>query len=425
MTSPKIAYVLSRFPYLPETFTLREILELQRIGWDVELFAIQHQHDAVRHPEAARLEATAHYLEPLSRSTLAANVRLLRKSPAAYAELVQMVVAGNWGSLDFLLKGTAILPGAIELAERMDRLGVQHVHAQYATHAALLAMIAARILGVGFSFTVHAHDVFVNATMFTDKVRAASFIAAISNFNRELIGVLTGPAGAAKTAVIRCGVNLAEYEFRPRSNRHGDEPLKILAVGSLQEYKGHEYLVRACAALASGESDAPHLDFVCEIVGGGALRPRLQRLANELGVSDRVHFLGPRDQHGVAAAMHEADVLVLPSVVAANGQMEGIPVVLMEAMASGLPVIASALSGIPELVIDQETGLLVPPGDPNAIADALIEVVRDPAAAQRRALAGRELVEREVDLAKNVAKLSSQFQAILDQPTSRAEAEAA
>lgn len=410
---PRLGYVLSRFPYLPETFTLREMLALERLGWDVDVYGIQHQRDAVKHPEALRLEAAAEYLtfNPLARPVRDATLRLLRRDPARYARLLRLTVRGNLASRDFLVKALALFPGAIELAERMRRRGVAHLHAQYGTHSAMLALLAADLLGIGFSFGVHAHDLYVDSTMLAEKLHRARFVAAISEFNRGWLQRLArSPHDQAKIHVVRCGVDVEAYAYRPRPPRRtGDVrgPFRILAVGSLQPYKGHEHLVRACARLAA-DPGAPSIE--CTVIGGGALKPSLEALASSLGVAERVRFAGPRDQHGVRQAMDEADLLVLPSVVAANGQMEGIPVVLMEAMALGLPVIASQLSGIPELVRPADTGVLVPPADPAALSQAILASLRDRPAALARAERARRLVEQEFALDTNAARLSALFE---------------
>jgi glycosyltransferase involved in cell wall biosynthesis len=404
----RLAYLVSRFPLVSETFILREMLQLEAGGWPLDLFALHHEHPQVRHPHAERFELTAQYLEPTSTRTVRANVRQVVRAPGRYGRLLARTVAGNVGSPDFLAKGVAIFPGVVELAERMRRRGVRHIHAHFGTHPALAAMLAADLIGAGYSFTVHAHDLFVDTTMLAEKVRRARFVATISEFNRRRLIQLAGPSVAHKVAVIRCGVDPLRYAYIPRTPHDG--PQRILAVASLQEYKGLEYLVRACRRLRDA---APDHAFQCEIVGGGPLSDSLARLIARLGIDDQVRLLGPRDENAVRTLMQRADTLVMPSVVARDGQMEGIPVVLMEAMALGLPVVASDLSGIPELVRHQETGLLVPPGDPEAIKDGILACWREPNEAATRARAGRVLVEREYDLGQNAARLAGQFERTL------------
>jgi glycosyltransferase involved in cell wall biosynthesis len=313
-------------------------------------------------------------------------------------------IVGNRSSPDFLVKGLGALPGTIELAERMRSQGVRHIHAHFGTHAALVALLAAEIIGVGFSFTIHAHELFVDTTMLAEKVRRARFVVAISQFNRRLLRELVGPIADEKVEVVRCGVDLSSYQFHARAPTKGQK--SILAVGSLREYKGLDRLVHACALLHAA---VPEQDFVCNIVGEGPLRESLTSLIATLQLGGVVRLLGAQDQHTVRHLMDGADTMVLPSVVARNGQMEGIPVVLMEAMATGAPIIASDLSGIPELVRHGDTGLLVPPDDPGAIRDAVLECWSAPDAAAERARRGRRLVEREYNLVANVSDLARLF----------------
>jgi glycosyltransferase involved in cell wall biosynthesis len=214
-------------------------------------------------------------------------------------------------------------------------------------------------------------------------------------------------------------VDVASYQPATRAGRR--DTRLILAVAALREYKGLEHLVRACALI---RESAPEERFVCHIVGDGPMRRPLEQLIRRLGLDRHVHLLGARDQHAVRETLPRADTFVLPSVVASNGYMDGIPVALMEAMASRVPVVASALSGIPELVRPGVTGLLVPPGDAGAIRDAVLECWRSPAAAQQRAARGRALVEREYDLRSNARQLAALFDSVLAARSAAAGAQA-
>jgi colanic acid/amylovoran biosynthesis glycosyltransferase len=414
-----LAYVIARFPLLSETFILREILELQQQGWEFDTFSVSRAHSRIRHPETAALEPSVRMRRPLSTATVGSTSRLLRRDPRLYARLFSQTVLGNCLSPEFLAKGLAVLPWAVEIAETMRRQRVRHIHAHYGTHPALVAMLAAKILGISFSFTVHAHDLFVNTTMLAEKVRAARFVVPISDYNRACLQRLAGPLPDSRLPIVRCGIDLEAYPFRSalEGSYAASGNGRILAVGSLQEYKGHDRLIRACALL---RDQRPDQVFQCDIVGEGHLRPQLEGLIAALQLQDRVRLLGGQDHQAVRRLMEQASVLVLPSVVSRSGQMEGLPVTLMEAMAVGTPVVATRLSGIPELVRDGDTGLLVPPDDPGAIRDAVLACWSDPAAAADRARRGRTLVEQEHDLRLNVEKLSDLFAAaVLAEPGER------
>jgi glycosyltransferase involved in cell wall biosynthesis len=215
---------------------------------------------------------------------------------------------------------------------------------------------------------------------------------------------LAGRDCESKIHIVRCGVDLETYT--PRVKSQPTDPFRIVAVGSLRDYKGHELLIRACRLLRDSHPDTR---FACEIIGEGPLRRDLERLITELRLADCVRLAGALDQTEVLQQMVGADLLAMPSVIAANGLMEGLPVTLMEAMAVGLPVVATRISGIPELVVDGETGLLIPAGHAVALRDAIAVVMADPVSAGKRAARGRELIEQEYDLKRNVSRLEGLF----------------
>lgn len=394
----RIAYTMSRFPKISETFILYEIVELERLGARVEVFPLLREREEVAHPEAGPLHERAHYSSPLSGEALAAQIFWLLRRPGAYLRAWRDALWGNRESLKFLSRALVVVPQAALFARKMHELGVEHLHAHYATHPALAAYVVHVLTGIPYSFTVHAHDLYVERPMLGEKLRAAARVVAISEFNRRLIGDLYGPAAAAKTSVIHCGVDFAVFQPRPRRERAG--PFTIVCVASLQDYKGHPYLVGACARLRDAG-----IDFRCLCVGEGEDRPKIEAQIAELGLEEHVLLLGRQPREQVSALMASADAMVLPSVVTPSGKMEGIPVALMEALACELPAVATAISGVPELIRDDETGLLVPERDSAALAAALLRLHADPALGERLGRAGRALVEREFSLRANAARL--------------------
>jgi len=400
----QLAYVVSRFPLLTETFVLNEVLALRALGWPVELFAIRHEHEAVVHAGARQLESSIHYASfPV---TLAANIRLLTGHTGRWAHLLQMTVDGNACSRPFLAKTLLVLPVAIAWAEQMRALGIRHVHAHFGSYPAFAALVAAELQGIGFSFTVHAHDLFVDNVMLGEKIRRAQFVVAISEFNRERLGSLLRPDDPAHVRVIHCGVDIRAFRFR-RCQIDGRRQHRLVSVAALREYKGLDNLIEACRLLRARSPEAP---FVCRIVGEGPQRAALQKQIVASGLGDCVQLLGARSQQVIRELLVESDVFVLPSVVARSGYMDGIPVALMEAMASGVPVVASRLSGIPELVRDGDTGLLVPPGRADALVEAILRCWQQPALSLQRAANARRLVECEYDLRENARELAALFE---------------
>jgi glycosyltransferase involved in cell wall biosynthesis len=398
-----VALLMSRFPKPSETFILNEALELQRLGHTVQLYPLVEEHGASVQPEAAALAASAHFPRRAVLAVAAAQLRWLLERPGRYLSTWAGALRGNRGSPKFLLRALAVVPSAAWFAREQRRNGVRHVHAHYATHPALAAWVCHRLIGVPYSFTAHAHDLYVERPMLAEKARDAAFVVTISDFNRRLLGELLPARDAARVHVVRCGVDLARFTPRPRAPHAG---LRLACVASLEPYKGHQYLLRALARL---ERDG--LPFHCDLVGGGDLLEELERLAADLAIAERVAFLGPRSSAFVAELVGAADVLVLPSVITAEGKMEGLPVALMEALAVETPVVATSISGVPELVEDGVTGLLVPPEDPAALAAALARLAADPVLRGRLGRAGRERVAERHELHANVAALSALIEA--------------
>jgi colanic acid/amylovoran biosynthesis glycosyltransferase len=395
-----IAYLMSRFPKVSETFILYEILELERLGMQVEIFPLVHEHENVAHPEAQALVERAHYSRLATPAVLGAQFYWLFRCPAAYLRAWWDSIRGNFGSRKFLIRAAAIVPQAALFARQMEALGVKHLHAHYATHPALAAYVIHQLTGLPYSITAHAHDIYVERPMLEEKIRAASFVVAISEYNKRLLGELYGSAAAEKTIVIHCGIDPAVFQPRPIKERSG--PFTIVCVASLQDYKGHPYLVDACAELK-----AQGLDFRCLCIGEGEDRPQIDAQIARHGLQDYVQLLGQQPRNRVSELLAQADVMVLPSVVTPSGKKEGIPVALMEALATELPVVATAISGIPELIEDGKTGLLAPQRDSHALAVALRRLYHEPELGKQFAAAGREKVLREFNLHTNTAALSS------------------
>ncbi len=394
----RIAYLMSAFPTVTETFILFEILELERGGTPVEIFPLRPSGELGAHPEADALARRTRYARLVSRRTLAAQLHWLRRSPGAYLGVWAAALRHNIRSRPFLLRAVVTVPLAARFAREAEELGVTHVHAHWATHPALAAFTMGRLTGLPYSFTAHAHDIYVDRSMLREKIREAAFVVTISEFNRRLLGDLYGRAAAAKTSVIRCGVDLTA--FSPRPPRAEGAPFTVACVAGLREKKGQLHLVDAVGRL---RDEGVHVR--CLLVGDGEMQAAIEARIAELGLGDRVELLGRRSRDEVSAILQETDVMALPSVTTGDGDMEGIPVALMEALASGVPVVASRLSGIPELVEDGVTGFLVPEGDAAALAAAIRSAHDDPGRAAAMAAAGRERVLDAYELTRNTDEL--------------------
>lgn len=406
----RVAYVMSRFPKLTETFVLFEMLAVERQGVTIDLFPLLRERSTTVHLEAVPLVRRARFLPFLSWSIIRSQAWFLRHRPRRYLRTVGEVVRGTWRSPNFFIGGLGILPKVAHAARLMRAAGVDHVHCHFANHPALAGYIINRLVGLPYSFTAHGSDLHVDRHMLCQKVAAAQFVVAVSEDNRRVI-LDTCPSAGGRVRVIHCGVDTSV--FRPVDGRApgsgtpaGGGPLDVLSIGTLHEVKGQTVLVEACRLLA-----ARGIAIRVRLVGEGPDRSMLEERIAAAGLGPQIQLLGTRTRAEIAALLASTDVVVAPSVPTRQGKREGIPVVLMEAMASGVPVVASRLSGIPELVADGQNGRLVPPGDPMALADALGELAADPALRERLGRAGRATVLGAFDVDTNAARLIEAFRA--------------
>lgn len=400
----RVAYIMSRFPKLSETFVLNEILAVEEQGLEVDIYPLLRAREELVHPEALALAARARYQPFLSLAIIRSQLYFFRSRPRAYLAAFADLLRGTWGSRNYFVGALGIFPKVAHAARLMEADGVELVHCHFSNHPAVAGFLVHRLTGIPYTFTAHGFDLHVDRRMLCEKVAEAAFVVTVSEYNRRLILEECGEQAREKVAVVHCGVD-TDF-FRPREPQLSERPFSLLCIGTLHEVKGQEYLVEACRLLADGG-----VRVACTLVGDGPDRPALIRRIEAAGLQGRVRIAGRMTRAGVAEQLREADVLVAPSVPTRQGKREGIPVVLMEAMGGGVPVVASGISGIPELVVDGQTGLLVPPRDPQSLAAALRRLHDDPALRRRLALAAREKVEREFDLRTNAAELVRRFRA--------------
>jgi glycosyltransferase involved in cell wall biosynthesis len=391
---------MSRFPRLSETFVLFEMIALEAAGAEVELFPLIRERAKVVHPEARPFVHRMHYEVAASPRVLLSNLWWLKTEPRRYLRTLATVIRGTHRSKNFLFGGLAAFPKISHYAREMSELGVNHVHCHFANHPALAGFVIHRLTGIPYSFTAHGSDLHVDRTMLGDKVREAAFVVTISEYNRRMIVDACEPGATTEHLhVIHCGVDTGVFTPRPAGNV-GDGVLRLVSIGTLHEVKGQQYLLRACAELRRRD-----VDVRCVIVGDGQDRHMLESLSRELGLGESVALVGRRTREQIAQHLAEADVLVAPSVPTSGGKREGIPVVLMEAMSAGLPVVSSRISGIPELVNDGVNGLLAAPFDSSELADVLERLAHDPALRCELGAAGRETVVAGFDVSSNARAL--------------------
>jgi glycosyltransferase involved in cell wall biosynthesis len=392
----RVAYVLKMYPRFSETFVLNELLELERQGVELHVFSLKRPNDGISHADVARLHAPVTYLPESLPGLVARQLPALRRHTRRYlGVLARALRSRRLSSVKHVLQAGAIAP-------QLEAGGFTHVHAHFASGTTSVALHASRLTGVTYSFTAHAKDIFLDTVRPVDlarKLRSARFAVTVSDFNvRRLAPLANG------TSLVRVynGLDLDRFvrDGVPRAR-----PPLALAVGRLIEKKGFADLVRACALLAANGTD-----FRCAIVGKGPLEPSLRELIRSLGVERRVELAGPVPRERLLELYPRAAVFAAPCVVAGDGNRDGLPTVLVEAMACGVPVVATPVTGIPELVEDEVTGLLVPEHDAEALAAALARILQDAQLAKRLATAARARIESGFDLTRNVASLRALFE---------------
>ncbi len=382
----RIAYLVTRFPKTTETFIVREAQAVAGGGHDVTMVTITREEHQVVQPEAAPLIPTLIAGSDAPKfGLITAQLRRFASSPGRWARMWTRGLLGNVTSSKFLSRAIVTSLIAPWVADRLADEDIEYIHAHWGTHSALLAYQISILTDLPYSVTLHAHDLYVDTTMLGEKLRAADAIATISDYNRDLLGG-DYPDVDPKISIVRCGVDTAAIPYR--SAEPDNEIPRIVTVAGLADYKGHSYLLEAQRLLAERGRHV-HVD----LVGDGDLREELQQLA-----SPNVTFHGARPVHDAMKIVSEADVFVMPSVVTSTGKRDGIPVALMEAMALGVPVVSTRVSGIPELVRHGITGLLADERDAVGLADAIERLLDDAPLRDQMRQAARKHVVDEFDI---------------------------
>ena len=393
----RILYVLTQYPKLSETFVLQEIALLREMGHDVWACSF-------REPRASESEVigrSGFWIAPrrVAPRSFKLALNALRHAGIPAAGQANGARGSRRERLLERLAFGALGPWVGSVAAEM---GAEYIHAHFGAAAATAAWAAARDLGVPFGFTAHAQEIFRKANPWLrEKTLAAALPLTISQFHRRFLIERLGPAVGGRFEVVRCGVDLSQFTLREVAPAHD-----ISSVGRLVEKKGFDLLLRALACL-------PEPRPSCRIVGDGPLRADLEQEIRRRGLADSVQLLGSLPHGGVREVVERSRLFVLPCRVAADGDQDGLPVVLMEALALGKAVVTTPVAAIPELVEDQQTGLLAPVDSPHDLAAAITRLRDDPALARRLADAGRKRVVECYDVRKNTAALADLIHALV------------
>lgn len=384
----RIGYVLKRFPRFSETFILNELLALQASGAECHVFSLLNPPDEPRHARLADLRAPVTYL-----AKAAGIAQMVADADAA-------LFAGNDAKTVASLRGKAA-----DVARLALTAGITHLHAHFGSDATTVALLAARAIGGTFSFTAHARDIYrtyvspqVDAEKRRAKLLAAAFTVTVSDFNAAHLRALC-PEAAGRIHRLYNGIDLSLF-----SPAEVVLPGRILAVGRLVEKKGFAVLIEACALLRNRG-----ISFNCRVIGDGPLQGALSAQIAALGLGGQVVLTGPMPQERLADELGTAAIATVPCVITPDGDRDGLPTVLLEAMGKAVPVVTTTVTGGPEIVAQGESGLLCPPANPAALADALAALLADPIRARAMGAAGRLRAECLFDLPTNVARLANLF----------------
>lgn len=392
-----IAYLMNTYPLISTTFIVREIEALEREGFEVARYACRAWDgqlvDTADIEEAKRTD----YLLHDGMAKLALGLMLEATQNFSGIAKAARLWWKLWRSGGGFVRHSAYFLQAVALRQRLRNAPVDHIHAHFSTNAAAIAMLVRALGGPTYSFTVHGPDELFNPTQNSLglKIDHASFVACISHFCRSQCMIFSSTEAWDRLRIVHCGVRPGEFLAPPQK----DLPPKprggrILYVARLSQLKGGLVLMEALAEVVAAH---PECDLV--VIGDGEMREPMKTAARAHGLEDKVHFLGFQDRATVRTALADADVFTLPSFA------EGVPVSLMEAMASGKPVVATQIAGVSELVRHQQNGLVIPAGDASALALALSDLLSEPDTRDTMGAHGREVVEQDFNIDTEAAWL--------------------
>ncbi|HKP05532.1 MAG TPA: glycosyltransferase [Chthoniobacterales bacterium] len=391
----RLGYLYSRYPVLSQTFCDMEMLALERLGFPLVIGSIHPPLTSIRHPHARRLKTPVQYAPPPPILRLWEDkMRTAKRWPAALIEAHER----KYGSA---VKAATRARNASYFAEFFTRQRVDHFHVHFANRAAHTALFVKAMTNIPFSVTAHGQDFMAdlgNDDLLREICDEAEFVAVETEYSRGLMAARC-PNAAGKIHRVYNGMDLTNF-LDASATPPNAGPMRILSVGRLVSFKGFEYLIEACEQLRQRS-----IQFHCEIIGDGPLRKNLQKQIDDLRLGAFITLAGALPQDCVLEKLKECDIFALASTTDEKGASDVFPTVILEAMASGRPVISTTLAGIPESVVDKETGFLVPAGESGLFADALETLCRDAELRTRYGAAGRARVEQNFQVEITVRPL--------------------
>ncbi|UOA09127.1 glycosyltransferase family 4 protein [Methylobacter sp. S3L5C] len=402
----RIAYLVSQYPAYSHTFILREVQQLRQLGVTIVVASINlpdRPLDKLTNVERSEAEQTFYIKSKgILKAALALGKTLALNPIGLLRGLKHIIKLGGW-DVKRLVYHVFYLTEALLVGQWMRSQNITHLHVHFATPAASVGMLVKTVFGYSFSFTVHGPDEFYDAAGYNlpEKILAADFIFCISHYARSQVMKLSPVEAWSKLDVCRLGVDPQRFIPAPKNNQ--TESCNLLCVGRLTQAKGQAILLESLAQLQS-----QGISVTLTLVGMGPDEKSLRQYAQRLGISQQVKFTGAVDQDHILEYYKATDIFVLPSFA------EGLPVVLMEAMAMEIPCITTAITGIPELILNGQEGLLVAASDSDGLTQAIKQLVGDQVLRQQLGKAGRERVLSDYDLYKNAQHLFKKLDQRID-----------
>ncbi len=393
-----VGYILKQYPRLSETFILNEILGVEGADVRVSIFSLRHATEGRFHPGIASVSGDVHYLPTLDKSTFLSGLRAL---PGLRTEQLGAV-------LDFVDRlpsdrRARVVHDAIQVAEQVRITGIDHLHAHFLTIAAHTAHIVHLLTGVPYSVTAHAKDIYRHSVDWELAGRiatSATAVVTVCDANLDHLGARLGQSGGRLERIYN---GLGPQE--PPGCRRDRTDQLVLGVGRLVEKKGFDILLRAIARLAPSMPE-----LTCVLVGDGDQRDALEAMAQQLAITDRVHFAGAQPQPEVALWLRRAHVMAAPCRVGTDGNQDALPTVLLEALGAGLPAVSTPIAGIPEIIEHDSEGLIIAEDDVDALVNALATLIGDDARWSAMSTAGPHKLSTRFDRTATIRQLVSVFE---------------
>jgi colanic acid/amylovoran biosynthesis glycosyltransferase len=404
----KVVYMLTRFPSVTETFILSELYWLRNHDIDVYIYSLMDPQADIVHQQAEELMPHVSYSPSLfSSKMISAQFYFIFRSTSRYFRALLNTIKHTYREPLILLKMLQLFPKSVYFARQMQISGIDHIHAHFVWLNGISAMIASTLLGITFSLHPHAFGLFSrNQTNVKRQLDSATRIVTVSEYHRKYIAALSTRHKIEDIDIVNYGIDTEAFQpdeaLPPR-----DKTPTILSIGRFIEKKGHQFLIEACGILAK-----KNIQFQCTILGGGPLEEAYLELIDQLNIKDKVILLGEKSKLEIRELYQNSDIFSLPCTVAKSGDQDGVPNVLMEAMAMQVPVISTPISGIPDLIQSEENGLLTPDRDAAALAKALEQLINDEALRIELGKKGRMKVMEDFNIRSTSEKLASVFKSL-------------